>query len=170
MKKTLCIPFLMVPLAGCFPRAIQTEENWWTAETRIESLGRIAGLLAADRVRKGDGLDSEEGVRLARIGRALNEAAERLAEDRPPEGAEREAVEEFIDEALHLSLEQRVAVTEGLAAAKELAAEMDTSPRARLWLALFCRSASRAILEVYEHEFIDGGDHGDRTGDTLGDS
>jgi hypothetical protein len=170
MRKSIAISLLVIPLAGCLTRPLRTGEDWRMAETRIESLGRIAGLLAADRVRDGHGLASEEGLRLARIGRALNEAAEALAEDRPPEGEERQLVEEFIDEALHLSLEQRLAVTEGLAVAKELATEMDTSPRARLWLGLFCRSASRAILEVYEHEFIDGRDHGDRAGDQMGDS
>jgi hypothetical protein len=170
MKKVFWILLAPVILAGCFTGAIRTEEDWRMAETRIESLGRIAGLLAADRVREGDGLASEAGIRLARIGRALNDAAEQLAMDRPPEGAKRDLVEEFIDEAFHLSLEQRLAVTEGFAVAQELAEEIEISSRARLWLAHFCRSASRSILEVYEHEFIDGRDHGDRAGDTLGDS
>jgi hypothetical protein len=170
MRGIFCILLLTVLGAGCFTQAIRTGEDWRMAETRIESLGRIAGLLAADQVRDGRGLASEEGIRLARIGRALNEASERLAEDMPPGGAERALVEEFIDEALDLSLEQRLAVTEGLAVAKELAAKMEASSRARLWLALFCQSASRAILEVYEHEFIDGRDHGDRALDPMGDS
>jgi hypothetical protein len=155
---------------GCAGRGIRTAGDWAITETRIETMGRVTGLLYADRVREKHGLDSEKGVMLARTGRTLNASAAILATDRVPPDEAWAEVMGFLCDTLDVSTERELVVAEGIALMKELAGQVEQNSRARLWLALFLQSASHAILEVYEDEFIGRTNHGDSTGDPVGDS
>lgn len=168
MKRYQVPATVVVLMLGCAGGSVHTLGDWTITETRIESAGRVAGLLYADRVRDRHGLDSPEGLLLARTGRALSASAGILATDCLPPAEEWNAVTGFLRDALDVSLEEELVVAEGIALMKELASQAEVSPRARLWLALFVQSAAHAILEVYENELIGSADSGDSTGDSMG--